>query len=418
MADRLRDVNVTFQEDSVQLDLFNRLRTSEPSTLFSYKSISSKNHVINEKLTGAGTTTYNADESTVDLNVGTASGDKATRQSKNYITYLSGKPMQIKATGVFASPKTNVVQRIGYFDDENGLFFDVDGTSVGVVRRTNTSGSVVNNRVAQSSWNIDKMDGTGISGITLDFSKYQFYIIEFLWQGGVGVRWGVMVDHNIHYVHAYYAGNVDTVPFIGKPNLPVRYEIENTGIAGSATSLKEGCVDVVAEGGSKIIGSDWSMSNGITAVNVGTTEEVVLVARMKTTFGGETVRKLVKLLSTKFFADSQNTYVRVSIVHNPTSVTGGTWSDVDTTDSVIEYNTGQPTITGGDEHTIDEYYVPASGGGQGQAGTGGADNRFEDTHTVLSQDIAGTTSDLFVIYATALASTTDVYATMKILEFE
>jgi len=231
------------------LDLAGRLRTSEKETIFSRSVKSAKNHTFVERLTGSGTSTLNFDESTVSLTNTTASGDKVTRQSHIYCPYLEGSPMLFKGTAVFATSKANVSQRVGMFDDYNGLFFEDNGTNMGVVRRTYTSGSVVNNRTAQASWNIDPLDGTGPSGITIsDWNKLYLFAIEYLWQGAIGATWG-LIDYENGFVpvHKYDAFGAEAVPFMGKPSLPARYEIENTGVAGSATHSKKFALMLLAK---------------------------------------------------------------------------------------------------------------------------------------------------------------------------
>lgn len=399
-------------------DFADRIRTSEKEELFTHAAFSMKNHTMIEDTAGSGSSTFQFNLSATDLNTTTASGDRVTRQSFHYIPYLPGSPVSAKMTGVFAESKANVSQRIGMFDNDNGVFFEDDGTGMGVVRRTKTSGSIVNNRVSQADWNIDPLDGTGPSGETVtSWNEWLLFWVEYLWQGAVGVKWGIIKNGKRIKCHQYYPDG-ETVPFISKPNLPARYEIENTGTAASGTKLVEGCVDVVAEGGHRLVGSDWAFGTKATPINVGTSEEVVLVARLKTSFDSQDVRRIIKLLTTSFLADTEDVYVRVAVVHSPTSVTGGSWTSVDSTHSAIEYNVGQPTITGGDNHTFDEYFVPASSGGQGQSGSGSSQSRFDDTHSLAVQNYDSSVSDLFVIYATAMANTTNVWASMHVLEYE
>ena len=269
------DGSITAVSDPKQLDLANRFRTAEKETLFTHTNISEKNHTMLEKLAGSASIAHNYANSSADLTVTTASGDKATRQSYFYIPYLPGSPVYLKATGVFATSKANVSQRLGIFDDNDGLFFEDDGTGMGFTRRTSTSGSPVNNRVAQASWNIDALDGTGPSGVTItDWNLLLLFWVEFLWQGAVGYRAGIVYEGVFIPVHEYFTQS--TVPYIRTPSLPVRYEIENTDVAASGTTMKEVCVDIVAEGGHRLVGSDWAVSNDGTTINVGTTEEVVM----------------------------------------------------------------------------------------------------------------------------------------------
>ena len=65
------------------------------------------------------------------------------------------------------------------FDANNGIFFEDTGTGYQIVRRTYVTGSAVDNVVAQSSWNGDKLDGTGESGYTLDPTKATIMFMDF-----------------------------------------------------------------------------------------------------------------------------------------------------------------------------------------------------------------------------------------------
>jgi hypothetical protein len=80
-------------------------------------------------------------------------------------------------------------------------------------------------RVPQSQWNIDKMDGTGPSGYTIDLSKMQMFYIDFSWYGAGFVRWGLRATNgDIVYVHKIQNNNVNFEAYMRSGNLPGRYE--------------------------------------------------------------------------------------------------------------------------------------------------------------------------------------------------
>ena len=123
------------------------------------------------------------------IQIGEVIGDKASRQTHRYTPYVPGKNHHITET----------------FVTTNG------GGDVAVVRRTSTSGDVVNNAIPQSEWgavsasnpngNGDKLDGSGKSGITLDMSKDVYFVIDFVWQGAGRVRWGLELFGEVLYFH-------------------------------------------------------------------------------------------------------------------------------------------------------------------------------------------------------------------------
>tara|TARA_B100001063_G_scaffold235817_1_gene254855 strand:- start:6296 stop:11923 length:5628 start_codon:yes stop_codon:yes gene_type:complete len=86
----------------------------------------------------------------------------------------------------------------------------------------------VNTRVGQNNWNIDKADGDGPSGYTLDISKIQMCYMDYSWYGAGKIRFGFK-DQNGHvkYVHEFKHNNRLTESYFRSGNLPARYEIEN-----------------------------------------------------------------------------------------------------------------------------------------------------------------------------------------------
>ena len=149
------------------VDAFGRLRVSNPLTIFDSKNIMSKNSLFDESTVNGGTVTYTQNKSTVNLNVTETAGSKTIRQSKRVMSYQPGKSLLTLSTFVMNTPTTNLKQKVGLFDANNGIFFFVDGTDYKIVRRTYTSGAAVDTEISQSSWNGDKLNGTGASGFTL-----------------------------------------------------------------------------------------------------------------------------------------------------------------------------------------------------------------------------------------------------------
>ena len=236
-------------DGSTAYDAFGRLRVSNPVTIFDSANIMSKGTQFDESLTGSGTVTYTANKSTVNLNVTTASGDKVIRQSKRVMTYQPGKSLLNLNTFVMNAQEENLEQRVGMFDANNGIFFEDTGTGYQIVRRTYVTGSAVDNDVAQSSWNGDKLDGTGASGYTLDPTKATILFMDFEWLGMGSVRVGFVIDGKFIVAHTFLnANNLDTV-YIQTANLPIRYEIETTGTISGTATLQQVCSSAITEGG-------------------------------------------------------------------------------------------------------------------------------------------------------------------------
>ena len=100
----------------------------------------------------------------------------------------------------------------------------------------------VDNRIAQSAFNIDRLDGTGPSGYTIDLTKMQMFYVDYSWYGAGFVRFGVRgPDGNVIYCHKLINNNVNYLAYMRSGNLPGRYETntfsKTTFMTGGASGL-------------------------------------------------------------------------------------------------------------------------------------------------------------------------------------
>lgn len=383
-------------------DGFSRLRTSSVWTQFDYKQIHTAIHnslIWTEKTTGGGSTNFLTNKATTRLSVGTASGDKITRQTKQYFNYQSGKSMLIFMTGVMGATKANVTRRIGYFDDDNGLFFENNGTDLRVVVRTNTSGTPAENAVAQSSWNIDKLDGTGSSGITLDMSKGQIFAIDFQWLAVGRVRFGFDIDGELIYCHEVTHANSITEVYMSTPNLPIRFELLNTGTTASSSQVDQICFSVMNEGGWQPVGITRSTGRGNTGIIIAGDLKPVLSLRLSSNHIRHSVCKFkANIISTT------NSNFRWELVFNPT-ITGGatvSWSDVSTADSVMQIDIARNGV-------VSDGVVIAGGYGSNNSDSIEAN---VDSILTLAADVNGVADEL-VLAVHAIGTTDTFYGSMS-----
>lgn len=271
--------------DSPSLDAFGRLRVSEPTTLFDSKNLYSKSTSTywDEEISGTGTATLDTDNSCVD-NAVVTTGDYVIRQTRQRFNYQPGKSQLWYFTGIM-TPTADVEQRIGCFHGGivspfnvlDGLCFEADGE---VMKIVNYKGGASLQEVVQSNWNLDKMDGTGNSGITVDWTKAQIFIIDFEWLGVGRVRFGLNINGVTTYVHEFDNANNITNVYMRSPNQPIRYEIRSTG--GAAT-LKQICASVQSEGGFNAAGLQAQVGTGTTTINISTGWELLYAFRLKDT---------------------------------------------------------------------------------------------------------------------------------------
>lgn len=384
-------------------DAFGRLRTSTPTNIFDAQNQYNTSPLIWGTIAvGTGAITHLPNESAVSLSVSTTSGDSIKYQTRRYHRYQPGKSLLVTMTGAFGAPKANVRKRIGYFDDDNGLFFEQTAAGISVVRRSKTTGSVVDSAVAQSSWNLDKLDGTGASGITLDSSLAQLFIIDFQWLSVGRVRFGFDFGGHVVYCHELLAANVLSGPYMTTANLPLRYELTNTATAASGTTLKAICASVVSEGGHSPLGYVHAAHSGTTG-RVLTARTPLLTIRLKSTFNSLTNRGLV---AAKSMTVLTNNNLLWELVYNGTLSGTPSWTSAGA-NAVVEYDVGASGISGGE--LINAGHIAGAVG----SGATSIEPDISLADLVLTLDPAGTTSDTLTVVGTPLTATASTYASLQ-----
>lgn len=322
--------------NSTSLDAFARVRTAEGITIFDHQNEYDASPLLFEDILNGGSATHVPEESSVRLSTGAGtSGNFAYRQSREYFRYQPGHSRITLQTALMGALKANVRQRVGHFDVDNGHFFEQDGTNLKVVQRSKASGVVVDTAVNQSAWNVDKLNGTGPSGVTIDTSKTQIFFVDLQWLGVGRVRMGVYIAGFPVVCHQFNNSNTMTTVFMTTANLPVRYEVENTGAATGATTLDQICVSVVSEGGfDPTRGVPVAVANN-TAPSVNA-RRAVLSIRPRATFNSIVTRS--KIIVDEFEAITGAKDAFYEIVYNPTFTGTPVWTNADTTRSSVEYS--------------------------------------------------------------------------------
>jgi hypothetical protein len=325
-------------------DAFGRLRTSTPLTLFDSSHRYNDNGLWSTSTASGGTSTFNANAGLVDLAVTTASGSEVIRETTKCFSYQPGKSLLVMSTFTFNTAKTGLRQRVGYYGVANGLYLELANSALSFVERSSVSGSLAETRVLQANWNVDPMDGTGPSKLTLDISKAQILWMDVEWLGLGTVRLGFIINGKFIHCHSFHHANLITSTYITTASLPLRYEITNTAATASASTLKQVCSTVLSEGGYELRGLQQAIGTTITAphalATAGTYYPVVSL-RLKST----RLDAIVILTAISIMAASANVNYNWRVVANATT-TGGTWTSAGT-NSGVEYNlTGTATAGG------------------------------------------------------------------------
>jgi hypothetical protein len=95
----------------------------------------------------------------------------------------------------------------------------------GVTNSLITISKTIDTRYAQSTWNIDRCDGTGASLFNLDLTRMQMFYIDFTWYGAGAIRFGFKnARGEVFYCHRITNSNVNSEAYMRSGNLVARYE--------------------------------------------------------------------------------------------------------------------------------------------------------------------------------------------------
>ena len=332
------DVVVKTDSNNVATDAFGRLRVSNPFTLFDSSHRYSDNGLWATELTTGGTSVFNADQGLVDLNTTTSNGSSVIRETYKVFPYQPGKSLLVMSSFVANAQKTGLRQRIGYFGNDNGIYFELKNTDQPqFVKRSLVTGSVTNTGVNQSNWNVDPLDGTGPSGITIDFTKVQILWTDLEWLGSGRVRVGFLIGGVFILCHTFDHANIIDSTYTTTATLPCRFEITNTATTASNSLLKQICTTVISEGGYELSGRQYFAATDIATpydLTSADTYYPVVSLRLKATPNNLDAVVIPTALSIAGLTNNSN--YNLQIIYRGTT-TGGSWVSAGS-DSSVEYN--------------------------------------------------------------------------------
>lgn len=284
----------TFEDGSPNFGSFGTLSVGQPQVIkdyrFAYDGLAND---FWDQTSGTGVISYEADAGRILLQTGTASGDLASRTSNFYHPYNPGIGHEIDVTVQHGDiGKTGNRRRWGYFDDDDGVFWELDGTDLFLVVRSSTTGTPVETRYAQADWNKDRLDGSGRVEFDLEITNANIYFIDLQWLGAGRVRFGIVEPGGSRIVaHVIENANMPVdFPYMRTATLPIRFENENTGAAASTSELRWVCASVKHSTRALISGERRAQDSGLSTVALASGEVPIFSIRPTLTYSGETNR--------------------------------------------------------------------------------------------------------------------------------
>jgi hypothetical protein len=254
--DNFGSANIRFSEGQPQLDAFGKLRVSGATLLGDYVFANSVLPIqFSTNMVKGGDVMWDSDRRAVVLSVPTTSGAIVAHTSNSYHHYTPGASHLFMATLALGdSGKTGLGRSWGMFDFQNGFHFvhreyplSSGNFKLGVVLKSDVTGSVVDTYIWQDDWNRDRLDGTGPSGMIIDVTKDNLYWIDVQWLGAGRARFGVYYDGQRITCHEFYHGNNYAYPISGSGSLPVCFAQRTFAPTSGTSEMRVFCAAVWTE---------------------------------------------------------------------------------------------------------------------------------------------------------------------------
>jgi hypothetical protein len=332
--------SVRFTEGQPIMSAYGTLKVESERQIAVYEaSLASYDELFTIDTMSGGTSIYDSVKSSTVLSTSTVADSRVTRTTNRYHYYLPGTSnLTRQSVACGDTGKANNKRRWGSYDDNDGIFFELNGTEFRGVIRSSTTGSVIEVPIPRSTWN-DKLDGTGISGVVLDVTKVNNYWSDFSFSGAGRVRFGIYEPNGNRLVaHTILVGNSSPYPLIRTGTLPFRTENLNIGATGSSSELREVVMSMSTEGNP----ADYTFwrSADMDAYNVTTTTNTHLLSiKSVSTVAG-------KHNSVQAYPET------LSVIAIGGAVAITIWQNVEITSPTWNVGTGASTLLGSTSGTV------------------------------------------------------------------
>jgi hypothetical protein len=400
--------------NSPSVDAFGRQRVSLSNSLFDGKfRFDLLPALYDQTVTGTGSITYQTNEKCSRLAVTNGGIGRALMRSHQSFLYRAAQSMQIDISLCSGAITANTVKRYGYFDDNNGIIYQVGSTDLRFILRTATSGAPSDaNFVSQTNWNLDTLLGTGgtsnPSGFTLDVTKTQILVIDYQFLGVGRVRMGFNIGGNTIWCHQFLNANTTlAVQYMQTGCLPISAELRS--FVAQNASLDFICAGVIKEGSSGSEQSYQATANTRSVAAAGQSlqnavSETVLVVGLRS---GYEAAYLTLDSVTAFNTSNQGVYFEVALFRGYAGggfgfSNCGTASQFSTT--VISAPTA-PAVAGSG-YLLTSGFV---GGSSGQS--------IQISSSTANGVLVATGTDLFVVRAYGLAGVATSHFVLNFQEY-
>jgi len=355
-------------------------------------------------LVASGTITWNAGRALI--NTAAAANSSATLNSMKYIRVNPGTTVTLLISGYFTTARTGSLQLLGAGTANNGLYFGYNGTTFSVAFRSNG----VTTFIPQSNFNVDRVDGTGSSGINLNPTFGNVYMIKYDSFGFGNVSFwiqppiytGAMSISTSDYVcvHRLTFANSSTTIGLLNPQFPCTATAQNT----TNTTVMTVAVTAMSVYSDTLLYRPMQTTSLDANTNVGSTAFVpIIILQNKATYQGQPNTTTVHIRYLHADNISQARAVVYQFIYNPTINLAPNYTDVNTTNSAVSYAINPVvTITAGSGTPLSSYILGYT----------------EKTYNIIDDDILLFPGDFLCLAAKGnVATLTNILSVLTFSEF-
>lgn len=302
----------------------------------------------------SGTGTVIQSQAMAVVSTGTTANSTSRLQSAHHAKYKAGLGGSLRFSALFSSGVAGTWQLIGIMDEHgvstefvNGYAIGFNGASATIARFQ----SDVLFEEPRSTWD-DKLDGTGLSGVTLDFTKLNVFYIQYQYLGaGPIFFWTENPDTGIPFkFHTIKYNNRNTSPSTYNPNYHFTMYVNNQATTNNLT-VKSASYGYFTEGKTELIEIQQPQySTGKRSKTTVTTEVAIFTVRNKSTFAGKNnyIEALLERYSSSIEANAANNLGDCRLVKNATLGGVPVYTDISTSNSIVDIDVAGTTVTGGE----------------------------------------------------------------------
>ena len=297
-------------------------------------------NLFKSTLTGSGTATSTSQMgiASTSATINSSSLVETVRRAK----YRAGEGLLSRFTAQFTTGVANSTQLAGMRNAAiDGWFIGYNGTSFGIMYRRNS----VDTWIAQANFNIDKLDGTGSSGITIDPTKINIFQLSIGYLGVRGCTFSIMHPTTGAWTlfHEYIlTGTASDQTQSINPTMTFCIQATNTS-NNTNIVVKNGGVGVFIIGARERIGSTYGQNN---FKSVATTETNVITIRNNSTINGATNQSQIRIRSLSV-STAAGVPVVFKLIKNTTLGGVPAYTNIDATNSCAAFDVAGTTVTGG-----------------------------------------------------------------------